>query len=858
VRQPLVAPLGVLAAGVAAGQFIPLSFAETLLSGSLLAVSAWAGLRLARPGSGMAAMLVGFALAGACVASLSRPEDPDRVDHVLSDADFDDPIRLRGWVSEPSVNLDDADQFVVELKSVLRDTPASGGIRVTANRSPGDPPLKLAYGRRVEFLARARRLRNYENPGSFDRVRYLHRREIYLTATVRPRVPILDHGSGAGSPIAGFAWSVRELVRERLDRLVAETNRQGSRGAAVLRAMLLGERSALTDQTQSEFQRTGVYHVLVVSGLHVGVIAWALFSVLRLTGVPRALCWIPAALAAASYAALVGSTTPALRAAAMLALYTGAALLYRRRSALNVTAAAALFFVVADPEALFDASFQLSFLAVGLIAAVGVPILEVTTGRWRRALPGLSDRDRDLHMPIEVVERRLVLRDVVEALQTLSPAPREATGFAAINAARLALGAVDVFLISVVLLVGMALPLIAYFQRISFGSPFANIIAAPLIAIVVPLGLLSLATSSTWLFGAAAGIAELLASVVSRLASGWALELRVPPPPLAAGLFAAAGIVAWGLCAERSGRRLWGAVAALAGFVVLVVHPFAPRFEPGRLELAVLDVGQGESLLLTLPDGRRALIDAGGLPYYGHIGGGIDIGERVVSPYLWSRSIRELWALALTHPDADHIGGARAVLENFKVGELWLGGEGFGLDYAPLEELARRRGVRIRRLHAGDRVAAAGVELAVLSPSFGAFNGRNDDSLALLAHFGTKTLLLTGDLESKGERALLDRLSSSKGGLLKVAHHGSRTSTAPELLDRFQPSMAAVSAGFSNPYGHPHPEVLERLRRKNAMLFSTYRDGLLVFSTDGQRLRVDTARLRRMTSGNASRDAARD
>lgn len=854
MRQPLVAPLAALAAGAAAAHFVEFSFAETLLSGSLLAVPAWVGLRLARPRFGIAAALVGFALAGACVASLSRPEDPNRVDRVLSDADLEDPIRLRGWVSEPPVDFDDADQFVVELESVLRDTPAGGGIRVTANRGPEDPPLKLAYGRRVEFLARARRLRNYENPGSFDRVRYLHRRGIYLTATMRPRVPIFDHGSGAGSAISAFVWPVRELVRERLEALTAANGLEGTRGAAVLQAMLIGERRALTDQTQSEFQRTGVYHVLVVSGLHVGVIAWALFSVLRLAGAPRALCWIPAASAAAAYAALVGSTTPALRAAAMLALYTCAALLYRRRSALNVTAAAALFFVVADPEALFDASFQLSFLAVALIAAVGVPMLEASTGPWRRALPGLADRDRDLHQPVEVVERRLVLRDAMEALQTLSPLRRGATGFVVINALRLALGALDVFLISVVLLVGMALPLIVHFQRVSFGAPVANVLAAPLIAIVVPLGLLALATSSTWLFAAAAGIAELLASVVSQLAIGWALELRVPPPPLAAGLFAAAGIAAWALCAERSGRRLWGAAAALAGFALLVLHPFAPRFEPGRFELAVLDVGQGESLLLTLPDGRRALIDAGGLPYYGHGGGGIDIGERVVSPYLWSRSIRELWALALTHPDADHIGGARAVLQNFKVGELWLGGEGFELDYAPLEELARRRGVRVRRLHAGDRADAAGVELAVLAPNRGSGNGRNDDSLVLLARFGKQSLLLTGDLESKGERALLERLSSSKGGLLKVAHHGSLTSTAPELLDRFQPSMAAVSAGFNNPYGHPHPEVVKRLRKEHAVMFSTQRDGLLVFSTDGRELRVDTARLRRIAGPIAGRD----
>jgi competence protein ComEC len=225
----------------------------------------------------------------------------------------------------------------------------------------------------------------------------------------------------------------------------------------------------------------------------------------------------------------------------------------------------------------------------------------------------------------------------------------------------------------------------------------------------------------------------------------------------------------------------------------------------------------------------------------------IDLGEEVVSPYLWSRSIRRLDIVALSHAHADHIGGLPALLENFDVGELWVGANPPTADYRRLLETASRRRVPVTRLAAGDTRVLGSVSFEVLWPrrDYTPLDlPGNDDSLVLVARYGRRRFLLAGDIERKPEQRLARELRLPRVDLLKVPHHGSRTSTSADLLDAARPWLAVISAGFDNPYRHPHPDVLARLTARRIAVWRTDRDGLITVSTDGHRVTVEPHRRR--------------
>ncbi len=869
MKQPLLAPLVALAAGIVAARHIAFSLQETLFSILLLAALASLGLRLGARRLAAAAFLTALALAGATLGSLRPsvppPGPPPPLALVLEHevAPLDDPVRLRGSVRVPPESLEDADRFVLELESVFRDTPARGGVRVTVYRSPGGRPLRLSYGERVEFLARLRTLRNFENPGAFDRVAYLERQGIHFTATVRAGTPIWGLPGSAGTWWESGLWRVRLWAQQRFEKLfggppAAAPSTAGCRdpaawpGAAVLRAMLLGDRSLLDPETSSDFQRTGTYHALVISGLHIGVLAVALLAALRLLGSPRTLQAAVAMAVVAAYSLLVGARLPVMRAAWMLAAYLLARLVFRQRRALNVIAAVAIGFLVSDPALIADPGFQMSFLSVALIAGIGAPLLENTLEPFRRALGDLWNVDRDLHADPRTAQHRVALRMWLEPLLALIGVPRALLTHLSCAALRVLVWAAELAVISLVIQAGLALPMAVHFQRVSFSGVIANLVVMPLLTLVVTAGLLALLTQWPPLVQLAGWAAGAIADAVAFQATHLPLEVRVPPPPIWLGVLFGFSLLALAWAFHKGCRsQLAAGAAVLATLAVLVWHPFPHRYERGQLELAVIDVGQGESLFLALPDGKTMLLDGGGLPDYrrssedGEPRQWMDIGETVVSPYLWSRSVQRLDVVAVSHPDADHLGGVPAILNNFSVGELWLGAETFRGEYENIRALAERRGTPIRRLRQGQTRSLGDVRIEVLGPAAdpGAKYSPNDQSLVLRACFREQCFLLTGDIERNGELKLLTQQRlGPQATVLKVAHHGSRTSSQEPFLRQVKPLFAVISAGSENFYGHPHPEALQRLARQRARVLRTDRDGLVSLSTDGRRLFVTTQR----------------
>jgi competence protein ComEC len=318
---------------------------------------------------------------------------------------------------------------------------------------------------------------------------------------------------------------------------------------------------------------------------------------------------------------------------------------------------------------------------------------------------------------------------------------------------------------------------------------------------------------------------------------------RIPTPPLWLAVAVAGALIA-AACARRD---LWRAAAA--GGVALTLglllwSPFAPHVQAGWLEMTAIDVGQGDSIFLAFPDGKRMLVDGGGtLSFARAPRPQLDTGEDVVAPYLLERGVRSLDVIALSHAHEDHIGGLPAVLRDFRPRELWTGATPESPSWNALRKEAKRLGVRIVPLVAPAHIWLGGGEIDVLAPLPGYQPGatpKNNDSLVLRLHYGRHSFLLAGDVERQIEARMLSEENIGHADVLKVAHHGSKTSSTEDFLNTVSPLFAVISAGFENSYGHPHPDVVSRLEQHGAVILRTDRDGLVTVRSDGRRLDAES------------------
>jgi competence protein ComEC len=320
---------------------------------------------------------------------------------------------------------------------------------------------------------------------------------------------------------------------------------------------------------------------------------------------------------------------------------------------------------------------------------------------------------------------------------------------------------------------------------------------------------------------------------------------RIPTPPVWVGVGLSAALIAAAIACGRWWRASAG-LAVAAFLALLLFNPFPPETRPGELEMTAIDVGQGDSILVVFPDGKRLLMDGGGIPAFGGKSRAqLDIGEDVVAPYLWNRSIRSVDVIALSHAHEDHIGGLPALTGDFHPRELWTGVTPESPTWCTLREKAAKNGVKIVALESPARFAFGGAEIEVLAP-FSDYvpedTPKNNDSLVLRVRYGRHSFLLSGDVERPIEYRMLQANELERTDVLKVAHHGSRTSSTEAFLSAVQPTFAVISAGFENNYGHPNREVIERLERHHAGVMRTDLDGLITVRSDGRRLSVETYR----------------
>jgi len=560
-----------------------------------------------------------------------------------------------------------------------------------------------------------------------------------------------------------------------------------------------------------------------------------------------------------AYVAVVEQRPPVLRAALMTMIVVLALLFSRRVELLNSVAIAALILLVASPSLITDSSFQLSFLAMFSIAGIAVPRLDSSIEPYARGVRGWRDVTRDVSHPPKIAQFRIDLRSVASWLEPRLPsaiAPR-VTSFAA-RALSLFFRVAEMLVLTLILQVGM-LPMLARdFHRVTLSGPFANLVAVPLTGILVPLGFLTLIVG--WLVP---NLGLLLAfplrwlTTVLLHATAWIAHFprwsyRIPAPALwLILLFFVAALLLSVSLRFSSSASLWlrraAFFSAISAAALIATHPFVPSFRRGWLELNVLDVGQGDSRFLVSPAGHTILVDAAG-PFTEPFGSGqahgSDPGEDAVSPYLWSRGFQRIDVVALTHAHQDHLGGLFAILENFKVNALWIGREVASSQQKQLEAVALAKGTKVVHELRGEHFNWDGAQLAFLWPQIVpeevAPSAKNDDSLVFRVQYGQRSFLLPGDAEKSSERTILSETAPEalRADILKIGHHGSKNSTTPEFLDAVQPTLAIISAGEENPYGHPSAALLERLQQAGVPVLRTDLNGAIHIATDGKNLQV--------------------
>lgn len=737
--------------------------------------------------------------------------------------------------------------------------PVAGGVRLTV-RWPiaavwpaGAESAAQAFrcGERVRVAVRMLRPEIYRDPGVWSRADYLLDQGITSSATVSSdRVERLGQAPGAFVACRVSGWqhasTARLLALPAAMRNLPAPFRLSEDDAAMLAAMVAGDRTYLTHALRVGFERTGSFHMLVVSGFHLAIVAACILWIARRLRVPRVPATVLTIVVSFAYALFTGFATPVQRSLWMVSLYLLGRLVYRERNALNTIGFAALCLLVVNPGSLFDSSLQMTLLAVLAIAGVAAPLLQGTIHPYAAAMRDLRLVAIDIKLAPRLAEFRLMMRLVAERMER---AGNEVIAWRVFPwCVRFAIRFAELVVVSCVVELAMTLPMAVYFHRITIFALPVNLLILPLLVVLMPAALLTLLLLVVW--PAAAVVPATVVALVMHFGVGLVHlfgsmtlgDFRIPNPLLwQSAAFCALLAAAIVLAHESLGRgtrwmrhTVWVALTMAA---LAAVMPRPIERPKGAMLMEAIDVGQGDSLLIITPDGKTLLIDGGGF------GGGprqapqdFDIGEEVVSPALWARGIRHLDAVALTHAHSDHISGLFAVLRNFHPDELWVGNNPrFGVYNALLDEAAALH-VRVKSFRAGDAFTFGSTQVNVLAPFRNYQPGpqpTNNDSLVLHMAYGATSVMLEGDAEAPVEQAMLAEpgLGST---LLKVGHHGSITSTRPEFFARVQPQWAVVSCGLHNRYGHPREEVLEELQEAHVRTFRTDIQGISCFVLDGK------------------------
>jgi competence protein ComEC len=914
------------------------------------------------------ALIISIATTGALLSSSERNSVADsRLKHLFDQGIItpDDPVELTGVLLLPPEPAPGAYYLDIESEGLrLRDEvkPAAGCVRLIIPLGDTEAAndfqtLALDYGSRVRALVRLERGRSYRNPGSPDFNDFLERSGYDLTGTIKSPLLIERVGHAPVNKLLGTLYQLRLSMMSAIDA------RFTPYVAGTLKAMLVGNRYFLDQHAMERLRESSTFHIISISGMHIGIIAWALLGLGNALGFAvrrsslnkrRAIQVIMTLLALWCYALMVGLAPPVSRAVSMISVGLIGPLFFRRAASINTVALAAFIMLALKPALVADPGFQLSFIAVAAIVVLALPLIAKlrAIGNWRptsrtphppccsQTVKVFADALFWNHRKFNEEMRRAPVRYRVDK----SPIART---LGRLRAQPLIRGAVLVAITSTAIQLS-TLPLMAlYFNRVAPVGILLNIVAGLLTSLMMLSGVAAiiLAPASAWIAAKLLWITvaahALLVNSIEPFANIPGSTFRVAhyenPLSIIYALYFAPLIMfavlidKWrpvdhlfpiergtrtgktlaateseqesGKAGELTNRHSIQArepsqaressasfsrsvyspharliavsLCALALFACLiaVARPAAESLD-GKLTIHFLDVGQGDSALVVFPHGATMLVDAGGEIRFdkraedrnelvrsvdssdARDGGeeskdkfndsAFSVGEAVVSRFLWSQGRTQLDYVLATHTDADHIGGLSDVIENFRVGEAIIGHAPPGdSEFDRFARTVTQYNIALSTLGAGERFDIEGVRVEVLWPprvhDFSAAS-RNNDSVVLRFVYGSVAILLVGDIEREAEYALVQSGMDLRADVLKVAHHGSKTSSTESFIDCVQPACAVISVGERSRFGHPHAVVTERYLSRGVRLFQTGRDGMVTIVTDGATLNASAYR----------------
>ncbi len=893
-------PLALLAAAFVTGIFfahlfsLPLPLCLSCGAGSfVLAVAACAAQKRATLTIAIAFVLAGAALT-ATTEAVNIRGNRLKIFYDEKRIASGDPVELAGVVERAPESAPDGFYLAIRLEKIRfkeEEHEASGAVQLFAPvrsakvRAEYDT-LELRRGARLRVLVALTRAENFRNPGGTSLTQRLEQRGLDATGLIKS--PLLIERLEDERVFLPLLW-----LDEWRSRLLAEIDELFTANAAgVLKAALLGNRYGLSRAAAERFREGGTFHVLVISGLHITFIGGLALACARRAWKQRAWQFAMSVMFIWAYALAVGAESSVVRAALMFTAVALAPVLHRPSGGPNALGGAALALLAWQPRDLFDPSFQLTFLSVLIIITLAQPLLlklkEVGEWRptrttpyppvcpgWWRALGEMlfwSERRWKCEMAHTTWSYQLFKTPLAARLERSRMQRPLRYAFVAL-------------IVSGSVQIGLLPLLILYFHRFSLASFVLNVFVGALVALLSLSALAALALSQASAASAAPfiwlaqetnrlmlhsvdpftqlGIASLrLPAYTGRAAAVYVLYF-VPLIVLICKLACWRTLIRAPRGSSVDGRNSGPLALPLAALAVLLVviltHPFSASQPDGKLHVDFLDVGQGDAALITMPDGTTLLIDGGGRPRFrtGDLtdkeeGGvpferdGRSIGDAVVSEYLWWRGLDRVDYLLATHTDADHMDGLNDIARNFKVRAALVARAPVTGDaeYARFAATMTREGVPVYLIGRGDtlRFGAAAGEI-LWPPAASATRpatSHNDDSVVLRLRFGEKVVLFTGDIEGRAEAALLAAQEDLRCDAIKVAHHGSLTSSAAAFVAATRPSVAIISVGLSSQYGHPHRPVVERWRASGAETLTTGKHGTITLSIDGRDLKVET------------------
>ncbi len=711
-------------------------------------------------------------------------------------------VTVTGIVDEPVTHYSQRVAAILRTSIVEignSSIPVSGRIKLSIY----DRDTDIEYGDAVRFTARLKKIRGFNNPGLFNYAGYVSRKGIRASTGISNKEGIVRTGE-YGNPLLKKIYRWREKIRLSIIRGLSESS------SAVLQAMVIGTTGDLTPELRDRFTAAGVTHILSISGSHLGFVTLLSFFIARylLTRLPcriflRMTMYATPSKSAAIvtmppvifYSFLSGGEVATIRSLIMAIVFLLAILIERDDDPVNTLATAAILVLAWNPQGLFDISFQLSYTAVlSMIVSARIFHARIAGQKAAKGLYGWR--------------QRIILLLILTVSATVSTAPIVAH----------------------------------YFNQITWAGFLSNMVIIPYAGFtVVPIGLLTgclglVLNADVIPF---AQLNELLMTIFLRMADLFAgipfAVIHTPSPDILSVSFLYLFLISLFFLNKKWARA--ASVISISFMTVIIACGHLNRHDNETMRVTFLDVGQGDSAIMEFPGGKLMIIDGGGT-----FSSSFDMGRSVVAPYLWNKGIRKIDYMVLSHPQRDHAGGLIYLLDTFHVGEVWTNGMTSPATCL-FDRIIREKGITHLKVSKNtDDKTIGGCIVQVLNPppiatAPGSSNPGLINNLSVVLRIGCKdgSILFTGDIEEEQMKKIAAGGPILRSNIIKVPHHGAAGSVDSRFMSSVNPSIAVISAGYQNSYGHPSPEVVSSYETSGSAIYRTDQDGaVIVTAWDGK------------------------